>query len=85
MSNFSKLLFAQDKANHIVYGAIIASVCSVVFALHIALIAVLAIALAKELYDKLSKRGTPELLDVLATVFGGLLVVFPMYYSLMVK
>jgi hypothetical protein len=26
-----------------------------------------------------------ELLDVLATVFGGLLVVFPMYYSLMVK
>lgn len=62
MSRFSKLLFAQDKANHIVYGAIIASVCSVVFALHISLIIVILLALGKELYDKLSKRGILKLL-----------------------
>lgn len=85
MSKFSKLLFAQDKANHIVYGAIIASLCSVVFTPYSSLIVVILLALAKELYDKLSKRGTPELLDVLATVFGGLLVVLPMYYSLITK
>ena len=62
----SKLSFAQDKANHIAYGAIIASVCSVVFALHIALIAVLVIALAKERYIKVVANKWKDQIDIRA-------------------
>lgn len=54
----------QDKIKHFVGGAIIGFV--------LGLPAAVAIGAAKEIvYDKLMKKGTPELLDFFATAIGG--------------
>lgn len=66
-----------DKANHAVYGAALACIGG----LHsVALGALLCVAFAvgKEIYDRVSKRGNPELLDAVATLAGGALVLLPL-------
>lgn len=67
-------LIPQDKANHVVYGVAIA--LSLVLAqptlpvwAPMALSGV--IGALKEVYDRVSKRGTPDILDAVATVIGG--------------
>lgn len=66
-----------DKANHLAYGAALASLG----ALHsVAVGAVLCVAFAvgKEIYDQASKTGNPEVLDAFATLAGGALVLAPL-------
>lgn len=61
----------QDKANHFIYGLAIFLVVG--FAID-AVAGVGAAALfgaAKEVYDRVSKKGCPETLDFLATAAGG--------------
>jgi len=66
-----------DKANHFVYGAALAGVG----ALHSALAgAVLCwvFAIGKEVYDRVSKRGTPDRWDAVATAAGAVPVLLPL-------
>jgi hypothetical protein len=61
----------QDKANHFIYGLAIFLVVG--FAID-AVAGVGAAALfgaAKEVYDRVSKKGCPEAMDFLATAAGG--------------
>jgi len=41
----------------------------------LAVFGVIFAAIGKELYDLLSKRGTPEIMDAVATILGGAVVV----------
>jgi hypothetical protein len=62
----------QDKANHVVYGIAVYLAVAPVFGGLYAIGAVVAVAALKELIDWAGGKGTPELLDFLATVAGGL-------------
>lgn len=71
-------VFDQDKANHFLYGAVIT--CAAVFVLDPkdALLACMAIAVAKEIVDKITHRGACDALDAVFTVAGGAAVVLPL-------
>lgn len=67
---------SHDKAMHVVYGAALASLG----ALHspeTGLILCVAFAVGKEVYDRMSGQGKPEVADALATLAGGALVLLP--------
>jgi hypothetical protein len=83
-------LIAHDKANHYLYGSVIALVTFLVafnipsvavFASIAALIATTIMAVAKELYDKYSGTGTPDFYDIVYTVAGGIVVLLPVSYA----
>mgnify|MGYP000892664495 FL=1 len=67
-----------DKANHFLYGALIA--CAGTFFLDPldALALCAAIGVAKEIFDKITHRGTCDALDAVFTVAGGAAVVIPL-------
>lgn len=80
-------LLPQDKANHAVYGAVIACVISIFFGPWWALIAIAAVAVLKEVSDwwQNSRNGGShgvEFLDAAATIAGGVLVVLPQLLKL---
>lgn len=66
-----------DKANHALYGAVIASAGTLLAGPLIGLVACLFAAIGKELYDMASETGKADPADTLATLAGGLLVVVP--------
>jgi hypothetical protein len=66
-----------DKANHAVYGAALACIGGFHSVLAGALLCA-AFAIGKEVYDKASKKGTPDPLDAVATLGGGALVLLPL-------
>lgn len=68
-------LLPVDKANHFIYGVIIAFIFTVALGPTIGIVATVAIALAKELADRFLKTGTGEVLDFVITVIGGLFIV----------
>lgn len=68
---------SQDKANHFVYGAVIACLVDMAFGPVLAGMTVIAIAAGKELFDYLSKKGTPDNWDFFATVLGGVITLLP--------
>jgi hypothetical protein len=72
-------LLPQDKANHAVYGAVIAAIVSIV-GLPLALLVVAGFALGKEVYDWRQNKQ-PEIMDAIATVCGGLLVLAPQFIN----
>lgn len=66
-----------DKANHAVYGALAASLGGMhSVAIGAGLCAVLAIG--KEVYDRVSRKGTPDIMDAVWTLAGGALVLAPL-------
>ena len=70
-------IIPADKANHLAYGAALACIG----AFHSVLAGAVACALfgiGKEIYDRVSKRGTPDVLDAVATLIGGALVLAPL-------
>lgn len=79
-------LLPQDKANHLAYGALIACATSFI-GLGTALNVVVSVAILKELTDAVINyraTGNPmlgphgvEILDALATIAGGVLVLAP--------
>ena len=72
-------LIPQDKANHAIYGAALACAGLIAHSPLAGLIVCAAFAVGKEVYDQVSKKGTPDLMDAVATVVGGLLVVGPWF------
>jgi hypothetical protein len=67
-----------DKANHAVYGAAIACVGALTLGPVAGAVACLLVAVGKELYDRISGTGCPELLDTAWTLVGGALVLAPL-------
>lgn len=67
----------SDKANHFAYGAALAGLGALHSVLAGALLCA-ALAIGKEVYDRASKRGTPDLLDVVWTLIGGAAVLLPL-------
>ena len=66
----------QDKANHLIYGLLIFILVHFFFGVVAGLLAGTVAAVAKEVYDKVSGKGNPELLDALATIAGAVLGAF---------
>ncbi|WP_020675574.1 hypothetical protein [Geopsychrobacter electrodiphilus] len=64
-----------DKLGHFFYSAILGAGCNLFFGPLVALVVVVAAAIVKELYDKISSKGTPEILDALAGIAGGLVAI----------
>lgn len=64
--DISKFMLEKDKANHFVYGAV-ACVLGGMWACAL-------VAVGKEVYDYVSKKGTPSVADVVATLAGGICV-----------
>lgn len=67
-----------DKANHFTYGAVIGAVATILaitldlpylFAYSVVGAAVMGVL--KEVYDKVSKKGTPSIADAIVTALGG--------------
>lgn len=63
----------HDKLLHYVAGTLIYGLCSLFIGLY-AIGIVFIVAVCKEVYDYVSKKGTPEYMDIIATVLGGLVV-----------
>lgn len=75
---FEYLTISQDKANHIAYGAIVAFAASFALPPTYTLLLVLIVAVLKEVYDKMYNTSV-DIYDIVATVFGGILVCLPLY------
>lgn len=67
-------LIPQDKANHFVYGAILYLLFSIVLSPVNSLVFTSLIAIGKEMFDRISKRGNAEALDFLWTLMGAFVV-----------
>jgi len=68
-------LIPQDKANHFTYGALTCALVTLTTQQpNAGLIAAVVLGVAKEVYDLVSKRGTPDWRDVAWTAAGGLVV-----------
>lgn len=61
-----------DKQYHFFAGLIIYIIAQFYLPIYYDLIPVVAIATAKEVYDYVSKKGTPEINDLLYTIYGAL-------------
>ena len=68
-------LLAQDKLLHALGGVVIFAGCKVAqFSNEVCLATVAVIGIGKEVvYDKLLHQGTPEVMDAVSTMAGGLL------------
>jgi hypothetical protein len=65
-------MIPKDKQYHFLAGFLIYLWSQFTFTTWVALIPVIAIATAKEVYDYISKKGTPELNDLLYTIYGAI-------------
>jgi hypothetical protein len=67
-------LLPQDKANHFVYGSLVFTIVYILTLNPIlALTITTIVGFGKEIYDALNKQThTPDILDLLSTVAGGL-------------
>ena len=61
-----------DKQYHFIAGLIIYTIASLFMQPLPAMIPVIAIATAKEVYDYVSGKGTPDINDLLYTIYGAL-------------
>jgi len=63
-----------DKQLHFFSGGMLAGLL-MPFGFEVAWLGVVAAGVGKEVYDKVSGRGTPEIMDAVATILGGSVVV----------
>jgi len=63
-----------DKQLHFYSGGMLAGLL-MPLSVQLAVFGVIFAAIGKELYDLLSKRGTPEIMDAVATILGGSVIV----------
>lgn len=68
----SDYLIPVDKANHFIVGTIIYVLASFILSPIFAIIPVVIVGLAKEIYDYITKTGTPDMIDLLFTILGAL-------------
>jgi hypothetical protein len=65
-------MIPKDKQYHFIGGFIIYLFSLFIFTTWVALIPVVAIGTAKEVYDYISKNGTPDINDLLYTIYGSI-------------
>ena len=70
---FNKLPHS-DKYKHLVVGLIIFLSFCLVFKVLVAFLVTLFVAILTEIYDKITKKGTPEIMDILATITVPLII-----------
>jgi len=68
------MVIPTDKALHFYSGGMLAGLL-MPLSVQLAVFGVIFAAIGKELYDLLSKRGTPEWKDAFATIVGGSVIV----------
>ena len=74
MGNGRLIKMPKDKKLHILAGIALAIIAGLLFCPRIGLAAAAVVGALKEIiWDWLLKKGTPELLDFVATVAGGVL------------
>lgn len=61
-----------DKAYHVIAGVVIFACTQWLLGVW-SLLIVLIVAILKETYDKYTGKGTPEIMDIVFTMVGGLL------------
>lgn len=61
----------QDKANHFIYGLVGFLGVGLIFGMVAGILFSAIIGAAKEVYDRVTKKGTPDVLDFVATAAGG--------------
>jgi len=59
---------AHDKILHFFYGFFIYAISLIFLDRYYDLIPVFIIAIGKEIYDKITKKGTPEVMDFVYTI-----------------
>lgn len=65
-----KFLIPIDKANHFIAGTVVYCTSALFLSPILALIPVMLVAAGKEVYDAVSKKGTPDVIDYLFTIAG---------------
>ena len=60
----------KDKLLHIVVSAIIMTVLGLILPTLVAALVTLCVGISKELYDKVSGKGNPELMDIIYDCIG---------------
>ena len=68
----NKFLIPVDKANHFIAGTLVYCIAALFTSPALALLPVIAVAAGKEIYDALSKKGTPDVIDCLFTIAGAI-------------
>ena len=64
----------SDKYKHLVVGLIIFSLFCLVSKILVAFLITLFVAILTEIYDKVTKKGTPEIIDIVSTITIPLIV-----------
>ena len=65
-------MIPKDKQYHFMAGFFIYLISAQWFLIGFDLIPVIAIGTAKEVYDYVSKKGTPDINDLLFTIYGAI-------------
>ena len=68
----TKLIIAADKANHFIAGTVIYCLSLFILSPLVALIPVIIIGAAKEVYDEKKRKGGADIMDFLYTVAGAI-------------
>jgi len=68
----TKLIIAADKANHFIAGTVIYCLALCIVTPVAALIPVVIAGAGKEVYDKISGKGTADIKDFIYTVAGAI-------------
>ena len=71
-------MIPHDKANHVVYGAAAAAV-GCLHSVEAGAILCAVLGVGKEIYDRLSRKGVPDIMDAVATLAGGAIVCIPLW------
>ena len=66
-------MLPHDKANHAIYGAAAAAV-GCLHSVEAGAILCLVLGVGKEIWDRASRKGTPDIMDSVATLAGGAIV-----------
>lgn len=71
----AKMKIPQDKKQHFLAWFAITAITSLFFGYIVGVVVAILAAAGKEIYDKVTGKGTPELLDFVATVVGAVAAV----------
>ena len=67
----------QDKANHFVYGTLLGAISCLAFGPILSIAITFLVGFGKEVWDKVSGTGTCDLIDLIVTMIGGMVVILP--------
>ena len=69
-----------DKANHFVYGTILFTLGSI-FSVWLGLTLAVLFGVGKEVYDRVTGRGTPDRMDAIVTAAPAVFLTLAYYFS----